>query len=98
MSFFPLEMETHAGGKPHSTLMDFLRLRWQSIVSGTNPSSLHKHGHTAAFPWSTHCDFFPLSYVTTLPTGLKSDFISPIKHIMSLSKVEVSSMINEKVL
>ncbi|XP_031982020.1 transmembrane channel-like protein 5 isoform X5 [Corvus moneduloides] len=27
VSFFPLEMETHAGRKPHSTLMDFLRVR-----------------------------------------------------------------------
>lgn len=82
----------------HSTLVDFLRLRWQSAVSGTNPFSLPKYGHAAAFPWCTHCDFFPFSYVTTVPTSLKSDFISLIKHIMSLSKVEVSSMINEKVL
>lgn len=45
-----------------------------------------------------HCDFLPLSYVTVVSTSLKSDFISLIKHIMSLSNIEVCSMINDKVL
>lgn len=97
MSFFPLEVETHAGRKPHSYSHGFPE---SEVMLSQAQTHLFCTSMATLLPFLClpHCDFLPLSYVTVVSTSLKSDFISLIKHIMGVSNVQVCSMINEKVL